>query len=362
MPVKVLKNFEVKYLQILDENGNVDEKLFSQLELSEEKIKDMLYYMILARTFDNKAFSLQRQGRILTFAPLLGQEASQIGSALAIKRSDWVFPSFRENGAAIVHGVPIEKLFQYWAGDERGHKLPKDVHWFPVSIPVSTHIPHAVGFAWGLKLKKSKDVVLCYFGDGATSKGDFNEGLNFAGVFRVPLIAIIQNNQYAISVPRKRQSAAETLAQKAFAFGFDGIQVDGNDVFAVYKATKDAVEKARKGEGPTLIECYTYRMSHHTTADDWTRYRSKEEVEAWKKKDPIDRLKKFMIKKGVADEKFFAEQEKKAKEVIDEAVRKMESVKPAEISDIFSYTYKEITPRLREELEELKKFLEQTGE
>ncbi len=354
MPIKTIAKFKVEYLQILDERGEVDEKIFSELKIDEEKIKEMLYYMILARTFDTKAFNLQRQGRLLTFAPLLGQEASQVGSALALEKTDWIFPSFRENGVAIVHNVPIEMLFQYWAGDERGHRIPENVRWFPVAIPVSTHIPHAVGFAWGLKLKKSRDVVACYFGDGATSKGDFNEALNFAGVFKVPLIAIIQNNQYAISVPRSRQTAAQTLAQKAIAFGFEGIQVDGNDVFAVYKATKDAVEKARRGEGPSLIECFTYRLSHHTTADDWTKYRSKGEVDEWKKKDPIDRLKKFMIKRKIADETFFAEVQEKANEIIEKAVEKMESIKQADKSEIFYYTYGEMTNRLKEELNQLK--------
>ncbi|MEM5802321.1 MAG: pyruvate dehydrogenase (acetyl-transferring) E1 component subunit alpha [Candidatus Aenigmatarchaeota archaeon] len=355
MPIKTVANFDIKYLQILDENGNVDEKLFEELKLSNEKIKEMYFYMLLARTFDNKAFSLQRQGRLLTYAPLLGQEACQVGVALAIEKNDWIFPSFRENGAAIVHGMPIEMLFQYWSGDERGHRIPENVHWFPVCIPVSTHIPHAVGFAWGLKLKKSRDIVLCFFGDGATSKGDFYEALNFAGVFKVPLVAIIQNNQYAISVPRRRQSAAQTLAQKAIAFGFEGLQVDGNDIFAVYKSVKDAAEKARKGFGPSLIECYTYRMSHHTTADDWTKYRDKKEVEEWKKKDPIDRLKKFMIKRQIADEKFFSEQEKKVQGIIEKAVEKMESFEPPKYSEIFSYTYVEMPQRLKEELEEAQK-------
>jgi len=245
MVEKIVEKFDVKYLQILDENGNVDESLLPKISV--EQIKKMYEFMVLIRTFDETALSLQREGRILTYAPLKGQEAVQVGSAFAMEREDWVFPTYRDNGVYIVRGFPMKMLYQYWAGDERGMAIPEGINIFTVCIPVATQVSHAVGFAWAEKMKKGKSVVFVYFGDGATSKGDFYESLNFAGVFKVPLVGICQNNQWAISVPRSRQSAAKTLAQKAIAFGFNGIQVDGNDIFAVYKAVREAREKALSG-------------------------------------------------------------------------------------------------------------------
>ena len=222
------------------------------------------------------------------------------------------------------------------------------------------HLPHmhpcrdsyttcGTGAAFAAKYRGDTTAVIAYFGDGGTSKGDFHEGFNIAGVLKVPAIFICQNNQWAISVPRERQSASKTLAQKAYAYGFEGIQVDGNDIFAVYKATKNALEKARQGGGPTFIECFTYRMSHHTTADDATRYRKEEEVESWKLKDPVSRLKLFMEKKGIWTEQYQKDSEGKAKTIVDEAVKKAESIKPSNPGDMLVYTFEELTPRQAEE-------------
>ncbi len=348
------KTEKSKMLQILDIEGNiVDESLMPKL--TDDDIKKMYEYMVLARKWDEIAWKLQREGRLLTFAPLIGQEASQVGSAYAMEKDDWLFPMYRDNAAMILRGMPMELLFQYWAGDERGLRIPDDVNMFTLAIPVGTQIPHAVGFAWGMKMRKKKVATVVYFGDAATSKGDFHEGLNFAGVFKVPLVAICENNQYAISVPRSRQTASETIAQKAMAYGFEGIQVDGNDVFAVYKVTKEALEKARKGQGPTLIECFTYRIGAHTTADDPTKYRSNEEVELWKKKDPIDRLKKFMMKKGIwkdSDEKKLLSD---AEQRVNDAVKKAESFGEPKPEDMFNYVYDKMPEQLRQQMMELKK-------
>jgi pyruvate dehydrogenase E1 component alpha subunit len=215
--------------------------------------------MILSRVFDEKALNLQRQGRLGVYASMRGQEASIIGSAYALKKEDWIFPCFRENGALILRGYPMHQLFMYWGGDERGMQVPGNVNSFPVSIAVGTQTLHAVGAAYANQYLNKKVVNIVYFGDGGTSEGDFHEAMNFAGVFQVPAIFICENNQYAISVPRQKQTHSETIAQKAVAYGIEGIQVDGMDVFAVYKAAKDAVDKARNGKGPTLIECCTYR-------------------------------------------------------------------------------------------------------
>jgi pyruvate dehydrogenase E1 component alpha subunit len=311
----------------------------------------MYELMVLARVFDETAYQLQREGRILTFAPLKGQEASQIGTALALQKDDWMFPSFRENGAYLVKGMPAEMLYQYWAGDERGNKIPNDLKCFTVSVPVSTQILHAGGAAWAEKLKKTKNISLVYFGDGATSKGDFHEGLNFAGVFKLPVVFVCQNNQWAISVPFTKQSGSKTVAQKAVAYGINGIRVDGNDVFGVYSAGLAAAENARKNI-PTLIECVTYRLSDHTTSDDASRYRSPEEVALWTKKDPILRLEKFLISKNILNEQLKKSIWNSAKTKISSAVKISESNTAENPEDIFDFTFARLPKGLQKEKKE----------
>ena len=348
MPENAVERFEVKYLQILNEKGEADFSLMPTL--SDGDIKRLYELMVLSRHFDNMALNLHAEGRLGTYASILGQEASQTGSAFAIDNTDWIFPSFREMGVYITMGYPMWKLLQYWAGDERGVSIPEGLNIFPVSVPVGTHIPHAVGAAFAAKIKGHKIAAVAYFGDGGTSKGDFHEGLNIAGVYKLPVVFICQNNQWAISLPREKQTAAKTIAQKAYAYGFEGIQVDGNDIFAVYKATKDALEKARSGGGPTLIECLTYRMADHTTADDASRYRSEEEVLKWKAKDPLLRLRLFMEKKGIWNKKYEDEVIKKADEEVNKAVKMEEGVEHPKPEDMFRYTYKELTIRQVKEI------------
>jgi len=351
MPRDIVKKFDVSFLRILDEEGNCDELI--KPNLSEGQIKEIYELMILARTFDEVALKLQREGRIGTYASVRGQEAAQVASAYSLGSADWMFPAFREHAAYIVRGMPIEMLLEYWGGDERGNKIPENINAFTVAIPVSTQILHAVGFAWGAKLRGDKKAVLVYFGDGATSEGDFHEGMNFAGTFKLPIVLLCQNNQWAISFPRAIQTAAETLAQKAFGYGFEGVQVDGNDVFAVYKATKDAVEKAYRGDGPTLIECITYRISDHTTSDDASIYRDPKELEDWVKKDPIDRLRKYMKHMGIWSEEYEKKTQVEATEKVRKAVEKAESIQTPVPVDMFASTYGEMPPRLKEELESL---------
>lgn len=343
MPENIIEKFEVKYLQILNEKGEADLSLMPKL--SDDEIKRLFELMIISRRFDEMALNLHAEGRLGTYASILGQEASQIGSAFAIENTDWVFPSFREMGVYITMGYPMYKLFQYWTGDERGASTPEGLNIFPVCVPVGTQIPHAVGAAFAAKIKGHKIAAAAYFGDGGTSKGDFHEAFNIAGVYKLPVVFICQNNQWAISLPRERQTASKTIAQKAFAYGFEGIQVDGNDVFAVYKASLDALEKARKGGGPTFIECFTYRLADHTTADDAARYRSKEEVEKWKEKDPLLRLRLFMQKKGIWEQKYEDDVMKKAKEEVDKAVKMEENTEPPKPEDVFKFTYNELTKR-----------------
>jgi pyruvate dehydrogenase E1 component alpha subunit len=351
MPKRVLETISVQRLDILDQEGNVDEALMPRL--SGDDIRRLYELLVLSRTFDQRALSLQREGRIGTYPSILGQEAAQVGSAFALEKTDWVFPSFRETGMHIAMGYPLELLLRYWGGDERGLRCPEGLNILPVCVSVGTHIPHAVGAAMAARYRKDRTAVVAYFGDGATSKGDFHEGFNLAGVFRPPVVFICQNNQWAISVPRGRQTAAATLAQKALAYGFEGIQVDGNDVFAVYEATRQALDKARSGGGPTFIECFTYRMSHHTTADDADRYRSGEEVAEWKKKDPIERLRLCMARKGTWSEEYGREVESRAKNMIDDAVRTAEGVEPPKPADILLTVFEKCTPRQQRELEGL---------
>jgi pyruvate dehydrogenase E1 component alpha subunit len=351
MAEKIIGSFHVRRLEILDDKGDADAALMPSL--SEAYIRRMYELLVLTRTFDRVALNLQREGRLGTYASVLGQEASQIGSAFAIEATDWIFPSFREMGVYITMGYPMHMLFQYWGGDERGIRTPENLNIFPVCIPVGTQIPHAVGVAMAAKYRRDRTAVVAYFGDGGTSKGDFHEGFNMAGVFKLPVVFICQNNQWAISVPRRKQTAAETLAQKAYAYGFEGIQVDGNDIFAVYKATADALKKAKEGGGPAFIECVTYRMSDHTTADDASRYRTKEEVEEWKQKDPLLRLKLFMEKNRLWTEQYQKDIEEEAKAAVSRAVQLAESAEPPKPEDIFSYTSATLTPRQKKQIEEL---------
>jgi pyruvate dehydrogenase E1 component alpha subunit len=349
MPSKVIETFKVEWLQILDAEGNCDERLRPPLD--DQQVKNLYKWMVLARTFDEKAFKLQREGRLGTYASILGQEAAQIGSAYALQRSDWMFPAFREAGASFVRGLPIRMILQYWAGDERGSQIPEDLNDYPISIPVSTQIPIAVGAALAAKTKGDAIAVMAYMGDGATSKGDFHEGLNFAGVFAAPVVFLCQNNQWAISVPLSRQTAAKTLAQKAVAYGFPGIQVDGNDVFAVYRVAHEALGRAREGKGPTFIECLTYRLGDHTTADDASRYRRREEVEGWRKKDPVERLRRYMEKVGLWSKSYEETVRSEAKEQVEGAVHEVENFPPPDPLDIFRFTYQELPMDLREQME-----------
>ncbi|HLC61427.1 MAG TPA: pyruvate dehydrogenase (acetyl-transferring) E1 component subunit alpha [Candidatus Nanoarchaeia archaeon] len=351
MPKKVIKEFKVEYLQILDEQGNCDESLMPKL--SNEDIKKIYEMLVLIRVFDQKAFNMQRQGRLGTYIQFKGQEACQVGSAFALQDDDFIFPMYRNSGLLIARKHPIVQVLQYWSGDERGMKSPDNVNNFPIAISVGTHMVHAAGAGWAAKLKGTKQVSITYFGEGATSKGDFHEAMNFAGVYNAQTIFFCENNQFAISVPREKQTHAETIAQKAIAYGVEGIQIDGMDIFAVYKATKDAIEKARAGKGPTLIEAYTYRLCDHSTSDDASRYRSKEELEAWTKKDSIERLEKYMRKKNLLDDAYKAKVLENSQQVIEKAVTEFEKLTPPDAKDMFTFVYAEMTPQQKEEMDEL---------
>ena len=344
-----------RMFQIIKPDGTLQPEM--KAPLSDPETLSFYQKMVFIRQADQRALMLQRQGRFGTYAPCWGQEACQVGSASALQKGDWIFPAFREMAATLVMGIPLKSIFLYWMGNEMGSRAPEGINVMPVAIPVGTQPLHAVGVAWAARLKGEKIVTLTYFGDGATSKGDFHEAMNLAGVFKTPTIFFCQNNQFAISVPRKMQTASATLAQKAIAYGFDGIQVDGNDLFAVMAATKEAVEKARSGGGPTLIEGVTFRFGPHTTADDPTKYRTDAEIEPWKPLDPFVRLRLYLKGKGLWSEEVEQRFTEEAQKGIDEAVKEAEAVPSPVLEDIFQYVYEEMTLPLKEQLEYMKSTL-----
>ena len=305
--------------------------------------------MVLTRRFDAKAVSLQRTGRLGTYPSSLGEEASVVGLAAAMRESDVLLPSYRETGAMFWRGVrPLEVLL-YWGGDERGSDYHGPRADFPIAVPVGTQALHAVGAAYAFKLRGEERVAVVAMGDGATSKGDVLEAMNFAGVWRVPVVFVVVNNQWAISVPRHRQTASESLAQKGMAFGIPGAQVDGNDVVAVRHAVEEALGRARAGEGAALVEAVTYRLSDHTTADDAGRYRSSEDVSAQWRNDPVARLRNLLAKEEVwskADEEALIAE---VDGVIEEAVAAYETSSPMPPEAMFDHLYAELPAALAEQ-------------
>ncbi len=285
--------FDVFCRQYITADGSVVADL-PKVANDVDLLKTLYRQMVLTRVFDQKAIALQRTGRLGTYASVLGQEAIGTGVASAMCKDDILLPSFREHGAQLQRGVTIRELLLYWGGDERGSDFSGPRHDFPVCIPVGSHFPHAAGAALAIKLRGSNNVAVAIAGDGATSKGEFYEALNIAGVWKLPLLVVIANNQWAISVSRKEQTRARTLAQKAIAAGIPGEQVDGNDAVAVYTATLEALEAIRAGQGPRLIEAMTYRLGDHTTADNASRYRDDEDVSSHWQKDPVSRLRDYL--------------------------------------------------------------------
>ncbi len=323
--------------------------------------------MVLNRRVDERMIKLQRQGRIGFYVGSMGEEATIVGAAFALEPEDWIIPCYRELGAALLRGFSLFELCCQLFGNEqdtiKGRQMPNhygspELRFGSISSPVGNQIPHATGLGLAARLKGTGDVALAFFGDGATSTGDFHAALNFAGVFKAQTIFMCRNNQWAISVPSQAQTASESLAIKAQAYGISGVRVDGNDVFAVYSATKEAADKARRGEGPTLIEAVTYRLGGHTTSDDPRLYRDDEEVESWKSKDPLLRFRSYLMDVGHLTEETETKLEKELKNEIETALSKAEKIGPPAVDTMFEDVLDDMPWHLEEQREEIRGVLE----
>ena len=318
--------------------------------------------MVQARAADEWALSLSLQGRIGTYPPAAGQEANTVGAIMAVRPDDWFLQTHRELGGLLARGVPLQYFYLYWLGNEEGCALdPGRYYVTPVSIPVGSHLPHAVGLAFAEHYLGSDRIAIVFVGDGGTSIGDFHEALNLAAVWKAGTIFFVQNNQYALSVPRNEQTATPTLAEKASAYGLEGVQIDGNDVAAVYEATATAAAKARAGDGPTLIEGITYRLGPHTTPDDPTRYRSPEEVEQWKSRDPIIRLQKLLLTRRLMDEAAFAEIAADARRMARSEFEAVERLPRPTLDDTFHHVYADLPQQFHQQLAARRRALQRTG-
>ena len=358
MLTKTYDPLKGKILEVLDYQGNiVNAKL--EPKIDDETLLNMYKTMALGRIADTKALQYQRQGRMLTYAPIKGQEAAQVGVVAALQPQDWFVPAFREMAGMLYKGASLKQLYLYWYGNEEGNHFDKDLHILPISVPIASQINHGAGIAYASKFQKKEEVTVAYVGDGGTSHGEFHEGVNFAAVFDLPLIVIIQNNQWAISTPREVQTRAKTLAQKANAYGIQGIQVDGNDPLAMYIAVEEARERAIKGEGPTIIEALTYRLGPHTTSDDPTIYRSDEDVAYWEERDPLKRFKKYMMDKGLWSEEQEEAFTKETTDYVNATFKEVEATGMYELEETFKYNYAELTKDLEEQLAEYKAYLKE---
>lgn len=358
MLTKTYSPLKDKILEVLNYKGEiVNEKLVPKLD--KEFLLNMYKTMMLGRVADIKALQYQRQGRLLTYAPIKGQEAAQVAPIAALAKEDWMVPAFRELAGMLYKGASLKQLLLYWYGNEEGNHFDKELKILPISVPIASQLNHAAGIAYANKIKKKNEVVVAFVGDGGTSHGEFHEGVNFSAVFDLPVIIIIQNNQWAISTPRSAQTKAKTLAHKAIGYGIEGIQVDGNDPLAMYIATKEAKERALRGDGPTLIEALTYRLGPHTTSDDPTIYRSKEEVEYWEERDPMTRFRIYLINEGHWTDEEDEALIKEYKASVNKTFKEVEATGLIELDEVFKYTYETMSVDLEKQLNEYKTYLKE---
>ena len=313
--------------------------------------------LVLLRTYDERSLVYHRQGRIGTYAIFWNHEAMQVGAVHALEPRDWIFPSYRESAIGLLRGIPASTLLSWWRGHPAGWWNPADHNVASICVPIGTHVPHAVGLAWGKKLRGEDDVAIVFFGDGATSEGSFHEGANIAGVMRAPVVLFCNNNQWAISTPLSAQTAAETLADKAAGYGMPGVRVDGADVLAVFEATREAVIRARAGEGPTFVEAVTYRCAPHATADDPSAYIDLDRVEEEKQNECVGRYEGYLRRAGLLDDELAERVKADALETMREGIAAAESEPPGDISLVFEHAYVDPPAALAADLADLRRVL-----
>lgn len=348
---------EPQLVRVLNDDGSVVKG--ADPKLPPDTLLFLYEQMVQVREFDRRMLMLQRQGRIGFYGPILGQEAATVGSTAAMEPRDWVFPALREGAAAMMRGLPLEEAIHQLIGNGKdrckGRQMPchytfKEGNYYGMSSVIGTQISHAVGAAMAAKTRGDDVVVLGYMGDGATSANDFHCGMNFAAVYRSPCVLFCQNNQWAISVPCHKQSASETIAQKGLAYGMPSVRVDGNDVLAVYTVTKAAVERARRGDGPTFVEAVTYRRLGHSSSDDPTKYRDEKEVKAWEQKDPVDRFRKYLEARGLWDASKETALKERIAKAVNDAIAAAEGVGAPADETLVTDVYAQVTPQLKEQL------------
>ena len=347
-------------VRVLEDDGTVIPG--NDPNLPEDKLRFLYEQMVQVREFDRRMLMLQRQGRIGFYGPILGQEAATVGSVAALESHDWVFPALREGAAAMMRGLSLTEAVNQLIGNGadrcKGRQMPchytyKEGHYYGMSSVIGTQISHAVGAALAARIRGDNTVILGYLGDGATSANDFHSGANFAGVYKAPCVLLCQNNQWAISVPISKQSASETIAEKGKAYGMPCVRVDGNDVLAVYMASKAAVERARNGEGPTFIEAVTYRRLGHSSSDDPSRYRDEAEVKAWEQKDPIDRFRRYLTQRNLWDDERQTELQERIANAVNEAITAAEANGPPSDESLITDVFETVTPQLEEQLKDV---------
>lgn len=340
--------FDITFTQYLNEQGELVGEV-PPFAANHSALKELYKTMVLTRTFDKKAIALQRTGKMGTYAPINGQEAISSAIGHAMKPEDVFVPYYRDYAAQFQRGVKMSEVLAFWGGDERGSQFADNAQDLPICVPIASQCLHAAGVAFAFKYRKQKRVAVVCIGEGGTSEGDFYEAINVAGTWKLPVVFVVNNNQWAISVPRDKQTGTQTIAQKAIAAGFTGLQIDGNDVLATRQIIGDAIEKARKGEGPTLIEAITYRLCDHTTADDATRYQPSDEVEHAKPKEPISRFKNFLIEQKLWSSDDEEQLVMECSEKVEQAVEEYLNSTPQPVSSIFDYHYAELPEYLIEQ-------------
>ena len=346
---------EGRLLSLLDEEGTLLPAPAGMPRLTDEQALAAYKTMVLARQADEWAVNLNRQGRMPTYALNKGQEANSIGALMALRPDDWFVPAFRELGGMLVRGISLKQYYLYWYGNESANHMPKEAfHVMPISVPVGSQMLHAVGLAWAERYQGSDRIAITFTGEGGTSEGEFHEACNLAGVWKAGMILYVQNNYWSISLPWPKQSASQTVAEKGFAYGFPGIRVDGNDVFAVYAAVRLAADRARSGQGPTLIEGVTYRLGAHTTSDDPTKYRTEEEVKKWEPRDPLLRLERYLVGKKKLNAEEVTRLREQSLACAQSAFEEAEQVADPDLEDTFRWHFVEMPELLAQQLERRK--------